>query len=169
MGGGAAGDQGIAPRVQAQFEYGHGFHLPAQGFLRGVEAGYQQRWLWYRGARALSLAPTSVLYLPKDWTWLFRLSMTQLSLSSQKSWKPAGLTRLTFPIHRALTGHLLFANGMENFGTVDQVLWSATRTVGGGLRVRLVNRQELLTFVEYQRLAAGRSQTGLGIVYALRF
>ena len=169
LGGGTAGDQAIVPRAQAQLEYGHGFHLPPQGFLRGVEATYQQRWLWYRGARVLGSAPAAILYLPKDWNWLVRLSINRLDLAgASRSWKPSALTRLTFPIRRGLTGHVLVATGTENLGTVEQLLWSRTRTAGGGLRIRVAHRQELIMFVQYQHLAPGRSQTGVGVAYAFR-
>ena len=169
LGGGTAGDQGIVPRAQVQFEYGHGFRLRGERAVRGVEATWQQSWLWYRGARVLSLTPAATLYLPRECEWLLRLSITRLDLPGpRRSWMPSGLTRLTFPIHRTLTGHVQFSTGSENFGTLDQVLFHSTRTVGGGLRIRLTPRQEIITFLQYQSLAPGRSQTGLGIAYALR-
>jgi len=169
LGGGTAGDQGIVPRLQLQFDYDHGFRLPGKGFLRGVEADYQQRWLWYQGAHALNLSPGAILYLPKDWRLLLRAGMTRLALTSQTAWKPSAVTRLTFPIRRALSGEVLVATGTENFGTVDQVLWHSTRTVGGGLRVRLATKQELIPFLQQQRFAPGKSDTSLGITYGFRF
>lgn len=168
VGGGSAGEQGIVPRAQAQFEYGHGFRL-AESLLRGIETDYQQRWLWFRGARVLRVGPAATLYFPKNWSWAVRLADNRIDLAgSQRKWKPAAMTRLTFPIRKAVSGNLVFSAGTENLGTADQLRWSATRSVGGGLRIRVASRQELIPLVEYQQLAPGRSQTSLGFAYAFR-
>jgi hypothetical protein len=166
---GTAGNQGIVPRAQGQLEYGHGFRLAPGRAVRGIEATFAQRWMRYRDARVASLSPGAILYLPKDWNWMFRLSMNRISINGfQPNWKPAGLTRLTFPLHRSLTGNLVFAMGTENLGTLDRLLWGSTRAAGGGVRIRLASGQELITFLELRHFSGSQSQTSFGLAYAFR-
>ena len=166
---GTAGNQGIVPRVQGQLEYGHGFRLAPGRAVRGIEATFAQRWMRYRDARVASLSPGAILYLPKDWNWMFRLSMSRISINGfQPNWKPAGLTQLTFPLHRSLTGHLVFAIGTENLGTLDRLLWRPARAAGGGVRIRLASGQELITFLDLRHFSGSRSQTSFGLAYAFR-
>ena len=54
IGAAVARDRGVIPRSETFFEYGHAFKLH-EGWLRGLESSYQQRWLWYRNARVLTL------------------------------------------------------------------------------------------------------------------
>ena len=170
IGAGAAGDQAIVPRAEGQIEYGRGIDVPRGRFVRGVEATLMQRWMWFRDARVAISAPGVVLYLPKDWQWFSRLSFSRVSVpGAGPDWRNGVLTRLTFPVRRGLAGHLLFASGMENFGTVDQVLLSVSRTGGGGVRLRVAPGQELLAFLYYQAYSQGRSMTSCGFSYALRF
>src|SRR5262249_14615361 len=72
-GGAFAHDQGIIPRREAFFEYGHGFQLPSP-YIRGWETSYQQRWLWYRDAQVLTLTGTALAYLPRSWSWSVALT-----------------------------------------------------------------------------------------------
>jgi hypothetical protein len=168
-GAGTAGNQGIVPRVQGQLEYGHGFRLAPRRAVRGIEATFAQRWMRYRDARVASLSPAAILYLPKDWNWMFRLSMSRISINGfQPNWKPAGLTRLTFPLHGAVIGNLVFATGTENLGTLDRLLWGSTRAAGGGVRIRLAAGQELITFLELRRFSGSQSQKSFGLAYAFR-
>jgi len=170
IGAGVAGDQAIVPRVEGQVEYGRGIDVPRGHFMRGVEAIYMQRWMWFRDARVAISAPGVVLYLPKDWQWFSRLSFSRVSVpGAEPDWRNGVLTRLTFPVRRRLAGHLLFASGMENFGTVDQVLLSVSRTGGGGVRLRVAPGQELHAFVYHQVYSQGRSMTSCGVSYAFRF
>jgi hypothetical protein len=168
-GAGTAGNQGIVPRVQGQLEYGHGFRLERGRAVRGIEATFAQRWMRYRDARVVSLSPAAILYLPKEWNWMFRLSMSRILLSGfEPNWKPAGLTRLTFPLRRSLTGQLVFATGTENLGTVDRLVWGSTRAAGGGVRIRIGAGQELITFLELRHFPGSQSQKSFGLAYAFR-
>jgi hypothetical protein len=170
FGAAAARDQGIVPRAEAQFEYGHGFSLGESGFIRGIEALYQQRWMWYRDARVLLHSPGTVLYLPKGWTWLFRISAGRVGITGAgHDWKPSGWTRLAFPMTHTLSGQVLFSAGTENFGYLDQILRSSARTWGGGLRVRIAAGQELVGYGQYQSRSGDQAQTSFGVSYALRF
>ena len=167
-GGAAARDQGVIPRNEAFFEFGQGFQ--SRGPVRGVELLYQQRWLWYRDARVLAFSPGAVLYLPKDWTWLFRVSAARSHLSgSGIQWQPSGFTKLSFPLNRYVGSHLLFGSGTENFGLLDQIGRFSARTWGSGLNFRLTSGQEVSTYGSFQSRSQGRSQTSFGVNYGIRF
>jgi tetratricopeptide (TPR) repeat protein len=170
LGGAGSRDRGIVPRAEAQFEYGHGFHLREGAPIGGVETLYQQRWLWYRDAHILVLSPGAIFYLPKDWDWLFRFSMSRIGISgSQHDWKPSGWTRLTFPLKPGVRGHLMFATGTENFGLIDQIAQSPTHTWGAGMQFRVAPGQELSGYGRYQTRAQGQTQASFGVSYAVRY
>ncbi len=169
-GGAAAREQRIIPRNEAFFELGRGFQSRGLGPVRGVELLYQQRWLWYRDARVLALSPGAILYLPKDWTWLFRVSAARSYLTgSGIEWQPSGLTRLSFPINRHIGSHVFFGTGTENFGLLDQIGRFSARTWGSGLRFRLGPGQEVSTYGSFQSRSEGRTQTSFGVNYGVRF
>jgi len=170
MGGAAAKEQAVIPRNEAFFEFGKGFQSRGLGPIRGVELLYQQRWLWYRDARVLALSPGAMLYLPKDWTWFFRVSAARSYLTgSSIQWQPSGWTKLSFPITRHVGSHLLFGSGTENFGFLDQIGRFSARTWGSGLNFRLASGQEINTYGSYQSRSQGRSQTSFGVNYGIRF
>lgn len=169
-GGAAAQDQGIIPRSEAFFELGKGFQSRGLGPVRGVELLYQQRWLWFRDARVLAFSPGAVLYLPKDWTWLFRVSAARNHLTgSDIQWQPSGWTKLSFPITRHIGSHLLFGSGTENFGLVDQIGQFSARNWGTGLNFRLSSGQEVSMYGSFQSRSQGKSQTSFGVNYGIRF
>ena len=169
-GGAAAREQRIIPRNEAFFELGRGFQSRGLGPVRGVELLYQQRWLWYRDARVLALSPGAILYLPKDWTWLFRVSAARSYLTgSGIEWQPSGLTRLSFPINRHIGSHVFFGTGTENFGLLDQIGRFSARAWGSGLRFRLGPGQEVSTYGSFQSRSEGRTQTSFGVNYGVRF
>ena len=170
FGGAAARDQGVVPRAEAQVEYSHGFRLSDRGPFRGLEALYQNRWLWYRAADLTSLSPAAVFYLPRECMWLIRISATRIQFTGTvPEWKPSGWTRLTFPLRRRLRGQLLFAVGNENLGFVDQILQFSARTWGGGLTFRVAPGQELHALVQYQDRSRNQTQTSFGMSYVFRF
>ncbi len=170
MGGAAARDRGVIPRAEARFTYDRGFDVSVDGPIRGVEAFYQQRWVWYRSARLLALSPGAILYLPAGWEWLVQFSETRSALSAGEiDWKEGGWTRLAFPVAGRVTGHVLFGIGTESLGLVDQVREFRARTWGGGLRIRVNAGQELLGYALYQSLSRGQAETGIGMSYAYRF
>jgi tetratricopeptide (TPR) repeat protein len=170
VGGTASRDEGVIPKSEARFEYDHGQDISLSGPVRGIEVLYQQRWVWYEGARLLVFSPGGVLYFPRDWNWLVRFSAVRSHFSGIGSqWKPGGWTRLSFPVGRGVAGHVLFATGTENFGLVDQIREFSAHTWGGGLRIRLASGQEILGFAKYQSRSKGQSETSIGINYAIRF
>ncbi len=170
LGGSVARDRGIIAKSESFFEYGHGFDLRSQRFLRGIEPSYWQHWLWYRGARVLALSPSIVFYLPREWTWSVRVTVARSRFPSLPAeWRPSGLTRLSFPLYRRLTGNVFYAVGTENFALVEQVGRFSARTFGGGLRYVFTRRQEIAGYVLWQDRSQGRNQTSFGLSYAIRF
>ena len=169
-GGGIAHDEGVIPKSEAFFEYGHGFRLGESGAVRGLELNYRQHWLWYRDARLLVLTPSVLVYLPRDWIWSLRIAAARSRFSGTPAdWRPSGTTRLTFPLHRSLSGNLFFGVGTENFAQVDQVGRFSARTYGGGLRWQIARRHELSGYAFYQDRSQGRTQIGFGFSYGIRF
>ena len=169
LGGAIAHDNGVIPRSESFFEYGHGFRFHG-GFVRGLEASYQQRWLWYEGARVLTLSLSQIYYLPKDWTWALTVTGAHTGFtSSLVDWVPSGSTRLGFPLFRQLSGTLSFGAGSENFGQVDQIGRFAARTYSGGLKYRLTENQDISGYCALQDRTQDRRQSSLGMNYGFRF
>lgn len=166
----AARDQGVIPKGEAFFEYGHGMNFGKKSFVRGVEVRYGQRWLWFDAARVLTLTPSVLLYLPRDWTWQVSLTMARSRFPGLPAgWRPSGVTRLTFPLHRRVYGNVFYGVGTEDFARTDQLGRFSARTYGGGLRMAVRQRQELTFYVAYQDRSQGRKQTSFGFSYAIRF
>jgi len=170
VGASLAENKGIVPRREAEFGYGHGFRLSETGPIRGIEASYGQRWLWYRDTHLMILTPSAILYLPRDWNWLFQFSSSRITtVGNAPEWKPSGSTRLSFPIGNRFTGHFLFATGTENFGYADQIGQYSMHTWGTGLRIRIDSGQEVIGHANYQRYSGDRTMTSVGVTYALHF
>jgi len=170
VGGGAGRDRGVIPKGEAFFEYDRGFNFGSQHFVRGVELTYGQRWLWFQDARILVLSPGAIFYLPRDFTWSVQIPVARSRFPGLPAeWRPSGITRLTFPLRRELTGNLFYAVGTENFAQVDQVGRFSARTWGGGVRHRINPRQDVTAYVLYQDRSQGRNQTSFGITYGIRF
>lgn len=166
----AARDQGVIPKGEAFFEYGHGMSVGKTFFVRGMEASYAQRWLWFDAARILTLTPGALLYLPRDWTWQVTLTLARSRFPGLPAgWRPSGSTRLTFPLHRRVYGNVFYAVGTEDFARADQLGRFSARTYGGGVRIAVRQRQELTVYAAYQDRSQGRKQTSLGFSYAIRF
>lgn len=169
-GGGVARDEGVIPKSEAFFEYGHGLRISESGPFRGAELGSRQHWLWYRDVRLLVLTPSVLIYLPRDWTWSLRIAAARSRFpGTPPEWRPSGTTRLTFPLHRRLSGNVYFGVGTENFAQVDQVGRFSARTYGGGMRWRFAHRHEIAGYVFYQDRSQGRTQIGFGFSYGIRF
>jgi tetratricopeptide (TPR) repeat protein len=170
VGGSAGRDNGIVSKGEAFFEYGHGFTFGREHFLRGVEANYQQKWLWFDAARVLTLTPSALFYFPKDWTWSVAVTSARGSFPGVGTeWRPSGVTRLAFPIERRVSGNVFFAVGTENYALVDQIGRFSAQTYGGGLRLELPQRQQISGYFAYQNRTQGRTQKSVGFAYAVRF
>ena len=170
VGGGAGRHRGVIPKGEAFFEYDRGFNFGPRHFVRGVELTYGQRWLWFQDARILVLSPGAIFYLPKDFTWSVQIPVARSRFPGLPAeWRPSGITRLTFPLRRELTGNLFYAVGTENFAQVDQVGRFSARTWGGGVRHQISPRQDVTAYVGYQDRSQGRTQTSFGITYGIRF
>jgi tetratricopeptide (TPR) repeat protein len=169
IGGAVARDHGVIPRRESFFEYGHAFKL-RKGWLRGLESSYQQRWLWYRDARILTLNTSQLIYFPRDWTGSLSITGARSGFSGTTSdWRPSGMAKLSFPLHRRLTANTFFAVGSENFALVDQIGSFSAHTYGGGLRCRVNGRQDISGYVARQDRSNSRTQTSFGVSYGFRF
>jgi len=169
VGGAAAHDNGVIPKNEAFFEYGHGFRFRNE-YVQALEASYQQKWLWYRGAHILTLTVSQLYYLPKDWTWTLSVTGARSGFSGGGiDWVPSGSTRLGFPLYRRLSGSLGFAAGSEDFAQVDQVGRFAARTFSGGLRYRFAGSQDISGYIASQDRSQSRTQNSFGLSYGFHF
>jgi tetratricopeptide (TPR) repeat protein len=174
VGGAVAHDNGIIPKDEGFFAYDHGFRLHRSQFLRGLEIVYRQHWYWYTTARILTINETTLIYLPRDWTWSLGLTGARSHFSgTDAEWRPSGISRLAFPITRwegrRFGGNIFFAVGTENFAQVDQVGEFFSQTYGGGLRLQLTARQDVTGFGAYQRRSQDRTESSFGFTYGIRF
>lgn len=169
VGGAVANDQGIIPKNETFFEYGHGWRFSTR-WVKGLEASYLQHWWWYQGAHVLTLSSTQLYYLPRDWTWSITATGARSGFTNTGiEWVPSGSTRLTFPILRKVTGNLAFANGTEDFAQVDQIGHFSARTFAGGLKYRFAPRQDVSGYVAVQHRSDGQTQNSFGANYGFRF
>lgn len=169
-GGAAARDAGVIAKHEVFLEYGHGFTVSKSAFVRGVETAYDQHWLWFTGARVVTLTGSVILYLPRDWTWSVSATGARSQFTGTRSeWRPSSVTRLGIPLRRTLTANLFFAAGTENFAQVDQIGRFSARTFGGGARWQFRPRQDVAGYLSYQNRSGERTQKSLGISYGYRF
>ncbi|HEY6943955.1 MAG TPA: tetratricopeptide repeat protein [Candidatus Acidoferrum sp.] len=173
--GGAVGhDNAVIPKSEAFFDLDRGWKRAEMGFVRGVEFSYAQHWYWYQTARILSLNGTTLVYLPRDWTFTLGATGSRSAFSGTNAeWRPSGIARLGFPLvrwgDRRLTGNVSHAAGTENFAIVDQIGSFASQTYGGGLRMQITDRQDLTGFAGYQRRTQNRTDTSFGLSYGIHF
>jgi tetratricopeptide (TPR) repeat protein len=179
VGGGVANDQGIIPKNDTFFEYGHGLRFSDHwifnrwifhDWLKGLEASYQQHWFWYQGAHVLTFSGTQLYYLPREWTWLLTITAARSGFTGTGiEWVPSGLTRLEFPLCRNLAGNVMFANGTENFAQVDQIGHFSARTFAGGLKYQLAPGRDIRGYVARQYRSDGQTENGFGVNYGFHF
>ncbi len=170
LGGGAGPAHDVLPQREFFFEYSPGAVVRAPGLIRGVELVYRQDWLWFRSARVLLLVPSAVVYFPRGWFWSVSVDAARSRFpTTSAEWRPSGSTRLVFPLAARLTGHLLFAVGTENFAQADQVGRFSARTWGGGASCKIRARQDAAFDIFHQDRSRGRSETGYGFSYGIRF
>lgn len=170
FGGAVARDQGVIPRSEAFFEYGHGFRLSRTGGVRSLETDFRSHWFWYRDARVLTLTGAATLYLPQDWKLLVRVTPARSAFSGTGAdWKTSGISKLILPVHRQITANLFFAVGTEDFAEADQIGRFSARTFGGGATYRFSARQDVSFYVLRQNRSQGRTQTSFGVSYGFYF
>jgi tetratricopeptide (TPR) repeat protein len=174
MGGAAGHDSGVIPKTEVFFELDHGWKISETRFTRGLELTYEQHWYWYSDAKVQALTGVALIYLPRDWT--FSIGVTEAhstfpGLGTQ--WRPSESARLEFPIiageGKQLSGNILFATGIENFASIDQIGSFASQTYGGGLKFAITARQTIGPYASYQKRSQGRTDINLGVNYGLRF
>ena len=135
----------------------------SNGGRAGLEILYDQKWVWYRDVRITNFGPAAILHFEGIGTgcWACLLhgrSWYRESLPGRVPARPGWNSHLS-TVH----GAGIFASGAENFGTLDQVLFRASRSTGSGLKVRLAPGQEIGALIGYQWIAGGRSQIGTGV------
>jgi YaiO family outer membrane protein len=169
--GGAFGrDNGIVAKAEVFADYGRGFTLAPQGFVRGAEVNVQVRRLWFDEADVATIAPGALIYLPREWTVHVVVTAARSAYPGLGAeWRPSSLARVTFPAGGRIFGHVFFAAGTENYALADQIGAFAARTIGGGVRIRLMPTRDLTAYVAYQSREQARTQTSVGVGYALRF
>jgi YaiO family outer membrane protein len=169
VGGAGANDNGIVPKAEASFEYGHAFRFQ-NALIRALEASYQQRWLWYRGAHVLTLTAAQTYYLPHDFWWSLTLTGARSGFThAGVEWIPSGSTRLRIPLQQRLSAQLSVAIGSEAYAQVDQIGRFSARTFGGGLQYRLAASQDLSGYIARQNRSQNRAQTSYGLSYGIHF
>ncbi|HEV2314458.1 MAG TPA: tetratricopeptide repeat protein [Candidatus Acidoferrales bacterium] len=174
VGGGVGNAQGIIPRAETYFEYGHGFRISETKAIRGVEARYNQHWFWYGQAGVLVFTGTVATNFTHDFRWTMSGNAARSRFNGAAvAWEPSGYGRLDFPAPRVAARRLLlnltFAVGSENFSEVDQVGAFASRTYGGGFRVGLGEGQHVNVYVARQYRNGGNVEGIYGVGYGLRF
>ncbi len=174
VGAGAGNAQGIIPRAETYFEYGHGFRISETKAVRGIEATYNQHWFWYQQAGVLVFTGTVATNFTHDFRWTMSGNAARSHFNSAAvAWEPSGYGRLDFPVPRVAASRLLlnltFAVGSENFSEVDQVGAFASRTYGGGFRVVLTEKDYMNFYVARQERNGGNRETSYGVSYGLRF
>lgn len=174
VGGGGGNAQGIIPRRETYFEYGHGFRISEKKAVRGIEATYHQHWFWYQEAGVLVFTGTMATHFANDFRWTMSGSAARSRFNGAAvAWEPSGYGRLDFPVPRVATSRLLlnltFAVGSENFSEVDQVGAFASRTYSGGFRLGLTKNNYVNFYVARQERNGGDSETSYGVSYGLRF
>ena len=173
--GGAAGhDNAVIPKSEAFFELDHGWKASETNIVRGVEFVYGQHWYWYQSSRILTLNGTTIVYLPREWTFSLGATGARSAFSGTAAeWRPSGIARLRFPLAawgaKQLSGNVLFAVGTEDFAQVDQIGRFSSQTYGGGLRFQVTARQDVTGYASYQMRTLDRRDTAFGLSYGIHF
>ena len=169
IGGAVANSQGIIPKSEIFFEYGHGFRF-SNRWVKGLEASYLQHWFWYQGADVLTFSGRQLYYLPKEWMWSITVTGARSGFTGTGiEWVPSGTTRLEFPLRRNLAGNVAFANGTEDFAQVDQIGHFSARTFAGGLKYLFAPGQDVRAYVARQYRSDGQTQNSFGVNYGFHF
>lgn len=174
VGGGAGNAQGIIPSAEAYFEYHRGINISESASLRGLEATYNQHWLWYQGAHVLVFTGTFVADFVREYRWTLSVSEVRSGFAGTPvAWEPSGYSRLEFPLPHVSAERFLpnisFAVGSENFSELDQVSAFASRTYGGGFRLGLAKRQLVNFYFARQDRNGGNIEGMYGASYGIRF
>lgn len=174
LGGASGHDSGVIPENEAFFEGDHGWKISETGFVRGLEVTYGQHWYWYSSATILTLNQNSIVYLPHDWIWSLGASgIRNQFIGTGLDWKPAGRSKLEFPIHswgaHSLSGNVFFAVGTEDFARVNEIGSFSSHTAGGGFHFQINSRQDVTGYAGYQQRERGFTDTAFGWSYGVRF
>jgi tetratricopeptide (TPR) repeat protein len=174
LGGAVGHDNAVIPKSEAFFDLDHGWKTGETNFVRGFEFTYAHHWYWYQSARILTLNGTTLIYLPRDWTFSLGATGARSAFSGTNAqWRPSGIARIAFPLAhwgaQRLSGNLSFAAGTEDFAIVDQIGSFASQTYGGGLRFQITAGQDVTGFASYQKRTQNRTDTAFGLSYGIHF
>jgi hypothetical protein len=173
--GGAIGhDNAVIPKSEAFFDLDHGWKSGETTFVRGMEIVYGQHWYWYQSSRILTLSGSTIVYLPREWTFSLGATGARSAFSGTNAeWRASEIMRLGFPLAgwgpKRLSGSVFFAAGTEDFARVDQIGRFASQAYGGGLRFRITARQDVTGYGSYQKRTQNRTDTALGLSYGIQF
>ena len=173
--GGATGhDKAVIPKSEAFFDLDRGLKPNQTGWVRGIEFAYGQHWYWYQAARILTLGVSTIVYLPRDWTFSLTATGARSAFAGTGAeWRSSGASRIAFPVaqwsDRRLSGNLFYAAGTEDFAQVDQIGSFASQTYGGGLRFQFAARQDVTGYASYQKRTQNRTDTNFGFSYGIHF
>jgi len=169
-GGAVANDQSVISTGEAFFGLDRGFRFSHSTPVRGIEAMYDQHWLWFQDSHVLTVSPSLLFYLPREWTFLLKGTAARSVFPGlTPDWSPSGVAKLGFPPVDKLSVNVFFAVGTEDYSRIDQIGRFSARTYGGGLKYQFAPRQDLTGYVAYQSRTQGRTQTSFGLSYGLRF
>jgi tetratricopeptide (TPR) repeat protein len=173
-GGAVAHDKAVIPKNEAFFDLNRGLKTSQTGWVRGIEFAYGQHWYWYQGARILTLGVSTIVYLPRDWTFSVTATGARSAFSGTGAeWRSSGAGRIGFPLaqwsDKRLSGNLFYAAGTEDFAQVDQIGSFASQTYGGGLRLQFTARQDFTSYASYQKRTQNRTDTNFGFSYGIHF
>ena len=173
--GGAVGhDKAVIPKREAFFDLDRGLKPSQTGWVRGIEFAYGQHWYWYQAARILTLGLTTIVYLPREWTFSVTATGARSAFSGTGAeWRSSGASRIAFPLaqwsDKRLSGNFFYAAGTEDFAEVDQIGSFASQTYGGGLRFQFAARQDVTGYASYQKRTQNRTDTNFGLSYGIHF
>jgi hypothetical protein len=108
------------------------------GFLKAIEADYNQTWksIATQPARTTVTlySPRFVLYLPKDWELMVQAGAIDVASNGLHNFTPSGGGRLRIPVSQRLEFTASAGFDSEGITNVQQLESLSTRTYGGGVR-----------------------------------
>lgn len=159
----------ILARREVAGEFGYAFRI-ANRLFRGAEVSARQRGLWFDAAHVAVTTAAALVYLPRDWTFLVRLSGSRSSFAATGvEWQPSGAVRLAFPVAKRIEGRASFGLGAENYSNAEQIGHFFARQFGAGARLLVGPSQDLIVNVARQFRSRGVTQASVEVGYAVRF
>jgi hypothetical protein len=169
LGAGAAGKQVLLPRSHFIAALDRGFRISGTGRIRAVEAVVEQRWNRYADSTLMASSPAAILYFAHGWEWLAGATVSRLRGGPTSDWRTAARTRMSFPVTPRLRLAVSAGTGAENFGTIEQLRFRSSKSIGGTAGIRAGPGQNITFGVHYQRITGGASLASFESAYVVRF